>query len=172
MGRFQGLSGIKTNQGGLFFEPGNYTVDIDEVKFINNRKKVDCFIVAAKVIESDNPSRAPGCKPSQVITIREDILETCMGNIKAFAGAILGIPDPDGYVAEVDPKIAGDTPEAATDRFWDEALEALVSEAQPAKGIRIKLNVTAIEKRDQSKGKYFNRHSWGPIVNVPENKAA
>lgn len=172
MGRFQGLSGIKTNQGGLYFEPGDYLVELEETKFINNRKKIDCFIISGKVIESTNPARAPGCKPSQVITIREDILETCMGNVKQYAGAVLGIPDPDSYVAEVDPKIPNDTPEAATDRFWDEALEALVSDAQPARGIKIKLNVTAIEKKDQSKSKFFNKHTWGPVVSVPENKAA
>jgi hypothetical protein len=155
MGRFAGLGEIRTNAGGLFFEPGDYTVEIDAVKYIKNRKDQECFIVEAKVLESTNAARVPGCKPSQVIMIRPDIRETCMGNVKQFAAAIMDILDPDNYVPEDGKDI---------NAFWDETLEALVSAEQPARGIKVKLNVTQIEKRDQTKGKYFSKHIWGPVV--------
>ena len=158
MGRFQGLSGIKTNQGGLYFLDGDYLVELDEVKMIVSRKKQDTWIVSGKVLESTNPQRAPGCKPSQVIVLKEEILETCMGNIKAFAAAVLGIVDPDAYVPDLKP---GETPETAKDRFWDETLEALVSEAQPAKGLKIKLNVTTIKTKA---GKDFGKHQWTHVA--------
>jgi delta 1-pyrroline-5-carboxylate dehydrogenase len=163
MGRFAGLGGIKTNQGGLYFLPGDYEVMLEEIKFFLNRKKQDTFVVAAKVLKSTCSERAPGCKPSQVIILKEDILETVMGNIKQFAGAVLGIGDPDSFVADIDPSIPEDTPEAATDRFWEETLESLVSDEQPAKGVVIKLNVTTIKTREN---KDFNKHVWGPVVEV------
>lgn len=152
MGRFVGLGGIRTNQGGLYFLKGDYEVTIDEVKFITNRKKKDCFIISARVDKSTNPDRAPGCKPSQVITIREDIRETCMSNVKQFASAILGIDDPDAY----EPENGVDV-----DQFWDDTLEQLVSDEQPAKGIKIKLNVTEILTKE---GKPFSKHFWGPVI--------
>jgi len=157
MGRFQGLGGIKTNQGGVYFLPGDYTVDIEEVKFFTSRKEKDTFVIQARVLESTNPERAPGCKPSQVIILRPDILATCMGNIKQFAAAILELEDPDAYNA---PFTVG-TQEDANDQFWNETLEVLVSDDQPAKGIRIKLNITNIKTKE---GKDFSKHVWGPVV--------
>ena len=152
MGRFKGLAGVKTNQGGLYFLEGDYLVELDEVKMIETRKKQDCWVVSAKVLESTNPQRAPGCKPSQVIVLREDILETCMGNIKAFAAAVLGIENPDAYVPE-DGK--------SVDEFWDSTLESMVADDQPLKGVKIKLNVTQIKTKSD---KDFSKHSWGPVV--------
>lgn len=161
MGRFSGLAGIKTNQGGLYFLEGDYEVELDEVKMITSRKSKDCFIISGKVLTSTNAQRAPGCKPSQVITIREDILATVMGNIKQFAGAALEIENPDDYVADVDPAIPGDDPQRATDRFWEQTLEYLVSDEQPLKGMRIRLNVTQIQTKDKNA---FSKHVWGPVT--------
>lgn len=161
MGRFSGLAGIKTNAGGLYFLEGDYLVELSEVKFQVNRKKQEQFIVAGKVLESTNPARAPGCKPSQVITIMEEYLETCWGNVKQFAGAVMGLSDPDAYVAEANP---GESPEEAAKRFWDESIEYMISEEQPLRGTKIRLNVTKIKKKDTSKGEFFSKHVWGPVI--------
>lgn len=169
MGRFAGLAGIKTNQGGLYYLPGDYDVELDEVKLIKARKGTECFIISAKVLTSTNEERQPGCKPSQVMVLREDILETVMGNIKQFAGAVLGIEDPDSYEAEIDPSIPDDTVEAATDRFWDEALELMISDEQPLKGMHIHLNCTNIQTKEK---KDFTKHVWGPVLKQPESEAS
>jgi hypothetical protein len=164
MGRFAGLSGIRTNQGGVYFLPGDYVVDIQAIKFFTNRKGQDTFVIEAKVVESTNEKREPGCVPSQVIVFREDILSTIMGNIKQFVGALLEIKDPDAYEEMPDLRIPGDTVEAATDRFWEQAIESLVSDAQPAKNMRIHLNVTNIKTKAE---KDFGKHVWGPLVSMP-----
>jgi hypothetical protein len=160
MGRFAGLGGIRTNTGGVFFVDGDFLVDLTEVKFIKNRKNIDCFIVAGAIVSSTSPDRIPGTVCSQVIALSPDYYETAMGNIKQFASAVLGIESPDTYVADVDPTIVGDTPAEATDRFWDEALEALIADEQPAKGLRLRLNcVTIITKTNK---KPFLKHFWSP----------
>jgi len=159
MGRFAGLGSIRTNQGGVYFLPGNYVVDLVEVKSILSRKKKDCFIIGAKIVESDTAERKPGTVCSQVVTINPEYLETCLANIKQFAGAVLGIEDPDEYLAEVNPSIPGDTPEEATDRFWDDALESLVSDEQPAAGLRMCLNCVNIKTKN---GGDFTKHYWSP----------
>lgn len=158
MGRFKGLSGIKTNQGGLYFLEGNYLVEILGIKFEKNRKKQDMFIVEGLVVESDNEARGPGCKPSQVITIKEEYAETAWGNIKQFAGCMLGIESPDDYVP------ADGTP---VDDFWDRSLEFMVSPQQPLKGTKVRLNCTQIETREK---KPFTKHIWGPVVAWPEKQ--
>jgi hypothetical protein len=154
MSRFAGLSGVRTNMGGLYFLKGDYEIALDEVKLIKSRKGADTFIVSGTVLKSTNPDRAPGCKPSQVITIKDDILETCMANIKAFAAAALDIADPDSYQEEMKP---GETQAAANDRFWEQSLDFLVSDEQPLRGTKIRLNVTEITTRA---GKPFSKHVW------------
>lgn len=152
MGRFSGVGGVTTNQGGLYFLEGDYLVEIDEVKMIQNRKKQDTFIIAAKVLESTNDQRKPGCKPSQVMVLRSDIIETILANIKQFAGAALEIDDPDNYEPEDG---------TSADEFWDSTLEYLVSDEQPLKGQKMRLNCSNIKTQA---GKDFTKHVWGEVV--------
>ena len=158
MGRFSGLSGIKTNVGSLYFLPGDYEVEITEVTFIKNRKKVDCYIIAATVLASNVPERAPGCEPSQVIAYKDgDQLEMALGNTKQFVATAMEIVDPDAYRGVADPAIPGDTVETATDRFWEEAIEMTLDDSKPCKGMRFHLNcVNAPTKA----GNDFTRHVW------------
>jgi hypothetical protein len=155
---------------------GDYLVELDEVKLMINRKRQKTFIISGKVLESTNPMRAPGCKPSQVMIIKDDIAETVYGNIKQFAGAILGLEDPDSYVPEEARHLVGRTDQAsqealagAIDRFWDESLEYMINDAQPLRGTRIRLNCVQIETREK---KPFTKHVWGPVVALPATQAA
>lgn len=156
MGRFSGLGGVKVNQGGVYFLPGDYVVEMVEKKFFKNRKGLDTFVNAAKIITSTNPERAPGTVCSQVITIRPDIFETCMANIKQSCAAALGIEDADGYNADIQP---GEDQDAANDRFWDEVIETMVSPENPTKGIKLRLNCVNIKTQA---GKDFTKHVWAP----------
>lgn len=155
MGRFSGLGGVKTNQGGLYFLEGDYVVELDEVKMIINRKKQDTFIVSGKVLESTNPARAPGCKPSQVMVFKEDIIETIWSNVKQFAGAVMGLDDPDGYAPEDGTSV---------EDFWDQSLEFLVAEEQPMKGHKMRLNCSQITTQA---GNPFTKHVWAPYAEAP-----
>lgn len=173
MGRFGGLAGVRANNGGIYFEEGNYVVDIGAIKFIPGTEAqsgLDTFVVETTVAESDNPTRSPGTRPSYVVTIRPAYRETCLGDIKAFAAAILEIDDPDAYneqVTAVDQvnatQMGCSVQDAANERFWEESLEALCSAEQPARGTRVKLNCT---KRKTKKGGDFTKHCWGPVVHT------
>ena len=153
MGRFSGLGGVKTNQGGLYFLEGDYVVSIEEVKMIVNRNKQDTFIVSATVLESSCPSRAPGCRPSQVIVLKDGAnLATLWGNIKQFSGALLGITDPDSYVPEDGTSV---------EDFWDQAMEFAVSEDQPMQGHKMRLTCSMILTKAN---KPFTKHVWAPYT--------
>ena len=154
MGRFSGLGAIKSNTGGFYFQPGEYTVQILGVKMAKSRKGTDCFIIETEVLESTNPERPKGCQPSQVIALKSDILQTALSNVKQFAGAALGIDDPDSYVPD-----GGQDP----DDFWEEALEFLVSDEQPAKGAMLGLSCVNIQTKA---GNDFTKHFWKPGVDL------
>jgi hypothetical protein len=166
MGRFAGLAGIRTNAGGIFYEPGNYLVRLGKIDFKSTRKG-DTFIVETEIVESDCATRGPGSKPSYVVVVKREYFETCMGDIKAFAGAVLGIDDVDGYQESITADDRANTPlgqdplVTATNRFWESVLEELVGPTQPCKGMLIRLNCTM---RTTEKGKLFTKHVWGPAV--------
>lgn len=157
MGRWSDIAKVKTNQGGLYFLPGDYVVDIKETKLITNRRGIDCFIVSAKVVTSTCPEREVGCEPSQVIQLRRDILETAMANIKQFVASCVGLDNPDEYLPEQEP---GESEDEAKARWWEETMDEVV-EGNPFQGIRIRLNVTQIKTRE---GNDFSKHVWGPTV--------
>jgi hypothetical protein len=156
MGRFAGLGNIRTNQGGLYFEPGNYVVDVQEQKFLRGNDGLENFITAATIVESDNPARTPGQTPSQVIKIRPQHAATCYGDIKQNVGAMLDITNPDEYLPPIQP---GMTQEESTDAFWDRAVEAVVSPMQPTRGKRMRLSCY---HKTTKTGGLFTKHVWAP----------
>ena len=163
MGRFSGLAGIKTNAGGMYFKPGQYEIEIAEIKTSESSKdKRLSVIFEVVVIESDNLERPAGSKPSQVIKLGGPYPELPMGDLKHVVGTLMGLEDIDNYTATaVDPAIPNDTIEAATDREWSQMIEALVAPEQPAKGMRCKLYVFDKERE----GKHsITKHVWGPLV--------
>jgi len=179
MGRFPSLAGIKTNQGGIYWEEGNYVNDLREIKIEDTRKGL-CFIIVGKIVQSDNPNRKPGTVCSQVIKLSGEFLETYLGNVKQFIAALLDIDNPDEYVAPLHPsgyqpgvsapngQPMPDTPEAATGRFWDEAMEFITSQEQPCTGTLIALNCTTIITKKENRP--YTKHRWGPKIesdNVP-----
>jgi hypothetical protein len=150
MGRFSGLGSIRANQGGIFFKQGNYVVEIKKVENRTTRKG-DTFIIETEILESDNPERPAGCKPSQVIVFKPDIIETQMGDVKQFIGAVLGIEDADSYVPEDGQDL---------DSFWEEALEGAIGDDQPCAGVKLRLNCT---NRATKAGGNFTKHVWSPL---------
>ena len=46
MGSFSGVGkATKFNQGGVFFEPGNYVIRVEKVKAFESRNEEECFCV-------------------------------------------------------------------------------------------------------------------------------
>jgi len=156
MGRFSGLAGVKTNSKGVWFLDGDYVVDIEKIKFFNSRSGDDTFVIEAKIVESTNPERVPGTVCTYMITFKKEFMDTCLGDLKHVSGQILGFADPDAYHETPRP---GETQEEADERFWDEAVEALVSDDQPAREMRMRLNVVSVPKKTKP-GEMFGKHTW------------
>lgn len=160
MGRFKGLSNVST--GNTYFQGnGSYVVELGDIIFKQNRQRIDSFIVETLIIESDNNAYRPGQTPSQVISFKHDAAPR---NVKGFAAAVLEIESPDDFVPEEAQQLTGDARQAAIDKWWDDAVEFLVSESQPAKGFRIRL---VTENIKTEAGGNFTLHKWGQVVQKP-----
>lgn len=147
-GRFAGLSKVRTNQGGLYYEPGTYLVEVNLIKFQLNRKRKEQIIVETTCLGSNNALRPAGCQPSWVVTLDPEYFDTAMGDVKRFIATLLGIPDADSYVPDDGTDV---------DEFWEDAVEDAVSDSQPHKGV--KLNLTVVQ-RATKKGGTFSVHTW------------
>lgn len=149
MGVFSNMSGVKTNQGGVYFMDGQHRVQIEEIKLTVSRKKEDLFIIKGKVLATTNENQTVGTSPSQVINFKHD---SALGNIKQFAGAALGITDPDAYVPE-----DGQDP----DEFWEQTMEYFVSKEQPLKDQELNVTCNVVKTRA---GTDFTKHYWSPAA--------
>jgi len=125
------------NEGGLYFLPGNYLVEIDTVKVITSRKDEDLFIVVAEVKDSDNDQRKPGCKPSWVVNMKQD---PAPGNIKSFLAAIYGIDTED-----------------LNGEGWESLYDDSVDEDNPLCGCKVNLNAANIKTKKDTD---FTKHNW------------
>ena len=151
-GRFAGLSKVRTNQGGLYYEPGNYRIKIDLIKFQMNRKRKEQIIVETTCRKSDNATRPAGCQPSYVITLDPEYFDTAMGDVKRLLATLLGISDPDSYVPDDGQDV---------DAFWDGAVEDMISDAQPFKDTELDLTVV---HRTTKSGGTFSVHTWKAVA--------
>jgi hypothetical protein len=128
MGLFSGIGSAKSNGGGVYFLPGIYTLECKACKTGETREgKKPFFVAEFTILESTNPDRPVGSTVSWMVMM-DKYLETALGNIKQCAAALFGIPETD----------------------VDEAgVEALISAANPAAGIKVKAEATNIKTRAQ-----------------------
>ena len=168
MGRFAGLAEVRANRGNMWFLDGNYLVRIDRTFLKSGRDGMESFVIATEVVESDNPSRAPGTKPSQVAKIKPQYPHLALSDFKNHVAAVLEIENPDEYHVPPEEMHPGETQEAADDRFWNEAFELVLSDEQPTAGMLVRLRCYT---RTTEKGKPITVHQWGPVVHEVEPAA-
>lgn len=85
MGKFGDMQGAGSGQGGVYFEPGQYEVEIVKCKMDKNRKDEDCIIIEGKILRSDCESRPAGMEASQVIMLRHDAWKRNFNNFMTAA---------------------------------------------------------------------------------------
>lgn len=157
MGRaFGGIGGAKIGQGGVYFLPGKYRVELAKVALINSRKREDMFVVETTIQESDVPERKPGTKCSYICNMKND---SALGNIKAFLAACAGA-DPDNE-KEVEAAFTDKNGQDIT----EETAEMAVSDENPLAGTV--LDLVCVNKQTRgSPGNPphdFTLHFWKPV---------
>lgn len=149
MGLFGGIKGQRGSQGGVYFLPGNYVVEIQRCKTGKTRKEIDFFVAECKIVESDNPERKPGSSASFMVTLDKD---PALGNIADFMRMGMWLQ---GRAAGLD-----DLPPEADGIELDEGdADEICGEDNPFVGMEMGLE--AYNKPTKA-GNDFTRHKWLP----------
>lgn len=148
MGLFKSIESAKVNQGGVYFNPGKYLVEVIAVKTIKSRKNMDLYIVECEILDSDVADRPTGSRASWVVNLAQD---AAMGNIKAFLAAANGIDPSDE--------------DAVQREITEEVADLSYADENPVAGVKLGLQVTLVKTRA---GTDFSRHFWS----VYEGEAA
>lgn len=137
--KYSGMDDADVNNGGVYFTPGDYKVEVVKVFDIESRKRDDLFIVECVVLEaSGEGTKRPGSKPSWVVNLKHD---SALGNIKGFLIACLDCEPEEVGVNEVEEAVGEDNPMAGSI-----------------------LNLT-VEQITTKAGHPFNVHRWSPASN-------
>ncbi len=91
MGIFDGSNKVKTakgTEGGIYFLPGTYLVEIVRCKEGLNQHQKKFFVAECKILESDNPERKVGTPCSFMVTF-DKFPDLSMGNVADFLRAAL-----------------------------------------------------------------------------------
>lgn len=114
MGIFSGINKARQNKGGVYIEPGVYTLEVNKVIQKVSRAKDTLFIAEFTVLASSNPDRPVGTSVSWCVKIDDAYLDTCLGNINAFVAALYGIPEADVTEQGLEEMVSADNPAAGT----------------------------------------------------------
>lgn len=158
MGLFSKVADADVTGGGVYFEPGQYRVEIEAVKTVRSqRNNHDYWIVECLIKDSDVESRPAGSRASQVVDIGN-----VMGpvNIKAFVAAASGIDPEDD---EINEKLIAAWEELTGQELSIEEICELVCDEKenPLGGLELDLECRTIKTR--AKGTDFTKHFWRPI---------
>lgn len=142
MGLLSDIKGKRSSDGGVYFEPGSYLVEINRVKTGQTRKKKDYFAVECKILESSCKERPVGSDCTWMLLFEWD---STLGNVADFLrAAFFAKAEQDGE--DID---AEDPSEIDVDE--DDAEEA-IGEDQPLAGVQ--LRVVATNKKTNSGGDF------------------
>ena len=144
MGLFDNIGDAQVGQGGIYFLPGNYVVEVLRCFTMRSRKREDLFFVECQIHWSDNPERKAGTKASWVVNFKQD---AALGNIKGFVAATQGIDPADNN--------------AVNEAIDVEVCEYAVDGDNPLAGTKLSLQCTNIVTRA---GNDFTLHRWEPYA--------
>lgn len=113
--------------GGIYFQPGEYEVEVTGIKHVTTRQKGPAFCGECVILSSTNDALPPGARPSYFqLTQWGKAADVAPQNIKMFLVACAGL----NMFAPEDAKAI-----AAQD--WNLFRETALSDEQPLKGVRI-----------------------------------
>lgn len=145
MGLFGGIGNknIKSNGGGVFFEPGTYALECRANKTGKTREGRPFFVAEFTILESTNKERPVGTGVSWMVMMDKN-LETALGNIKGYVAALFDM---------------------AEENVDEAGVEALIAADNPGMGMKCRATVSTVKKRN---GDPFTKPVFGPYEKKAE----
>ena len=136
-GLFSGIEKASYSEGGVYLLPGNYILEVMELKSGTSRQKVDFFVAECRVLQSTNSDRRPGTIVSYWVGLKVDT--PALSDVRRFIA------------------VCGECEDTDVDAT---AAEMAVSDEQPFKGRVLRAAatniITAKAKRDFTKVVWSN----------------
>lgn len=158
MGIFGNAVSLNNTNGpsgaGYYYLPGVYESEITAVKKIKTRSKGEMVVVETLILESSNPDRPVGGRPSWTQLLEGKAIDVAPMNIKMFLTAAAGL----NIFDQKDAKTI-----AAFD--WDSFGDTALSEDNPLKGCRVHIEVVNTKNKA---GGDFSKHTFTPAKNLSD----
>ena len=137
-------------EGGIYFLPGNYLVEIMRCKEGVSFKRKDFFVAECKILESDNPARKVGTPCSFMVTV-DEYPDLSYGNIADFIRAAMAakLYEHDGTALSAK--------QISEIEYTKKEAQDVVGEENSLVGIKLRL--FAFNKPTKA-GNDFTRHKW------------
>lgn len=131
---FDDIDDATPSSGGVYFEPGNYLVEVTLCKRGKTRQQKPFFVAETIILLSDNPRRRPGSRCSWMVML-DNPESPALGNVRQFC-------------ATASTAATGETvPLSAMKKA--EVLE-IVSERNPLAGVRLRASAHNIETKKKA----------------------
>lgn len=124
----------KENEGGVYPEPGVYTIRVEKVIQRHRRNKTDCFIVECFIVESNNPLRPVGSTMSWIVGFDKDAAPS---NVRQFLCAAV--------------RAGGGNPDELSDSDFESLYNEAISDAQPLANLNLGMVATTIKTQKEKK---------------------
>jgi hypothetical protein len=165
MGIFDRVNEAESTRGGYYFEEGKYRVRLQRVFKKTTRKGIEMMIIETEILESTNPGRPVGTKPS---VLYGDDKDATAGNIKGFFGVafaatqcLAGTPmTPTEAEKEF---LTADSKDAAAVKAVKERCDEAVGDDNPLAGLELSVEAFPIKTRA---GNDFTKIVWSVPADV------
>lgn len=141
---FKQMAGIKAFERSKWFSPGNYIVEINATKFVQNKRKTSVIIetIVLGTDADDENAPQPDEIAAQVIVCSGEWGELGLANWKQFLTIVLQVEDP----------------ETVSDEQWEKWTDEAFEE-QGLKGVRLHLQCWHKAKKSNP-AEVFTVHQW------------
>lgn len=154
MGLFEDIDKAKGTEGGNYFKPGTYVVQVQKCKQDKTRNDKEFFAADCKIMASNNEEMPVGASASFFILF-DEYPDLSLGNVADFMRAGLC-----SFV--IQKEVEQELPKDHNDLPLDEVTADTISgEENILAGILV--NVEAYNKTTK-KGNDFTRYKWSPIT--------
>jgi hypothetical protein len=171
MGIFDKVNEAESTRGGYYFEEGKYRVRLQRVFKKNTRKGIEMMIIETEILESTNPGRPVGTKPS---VCYGDDKDATPGNVKGFFGVAFAATQCMAGTAMTPMQaeqefLTADSKDAAAVKAVKERCDQAVGDDNPLVGLELTVEAFPIKTRA---GNDFTKIVWGIPSDIANAAAA
>ena len=147
MSKFDGVDKAEASDKLPFISPGTYVLEVSRLKLVESKTGEDFFAAEFKVLEAEGAEARPaGTECVHLIKLSGKWRMTALGNVKAFAAALIG---------------------ESVENIGTSDMDELVSDEQPALGNKIRAFAFNAQTKNGGQFTKVKYSTFAPAVTSP-----